>query len=184
MPDEKRAPELDSATLMQEMARLWVTAQPAVSTYIRASVKDEHHADDLLQEVASVAASKFGEFDRDRPFATWAIGIARYKILDYYRSTKRDRLVFDESALVVLAEGFDRYEPHRQERREALEDCLHTLDGRRRVVLELRYKSELAATEIAERIGTTSNAVKILLHRTRQSLAECVNRSLGRGQRT
>src|SRR5690606_5033835 len=78
---------------MRELARLWIQSQPAISAYLSANVIDVHHAEDLVQEVAQVVAEKFDEYDRDRSFTSWALGIARHRLLKYYRTRSRDRLV-------------------------------------------------------------------------------------------
>ncbi len=74
---------------MRELARLWVQSQSVISAYITANVIDAHHAEDLVQEVAQVVAEKFMTFDRSRSFLSWALGIARNRVLKYYRSRER-----------------------------------------------------------------------------------------------
>ena len=109
---------------MRDLAGLWVQSQPVISAYISANVIDAHHAEDLVQEVAQVVAEKFAEFDRARSFTSWAMGIARNRLLKYYRSHARDRIVLSETALSRLGEGLERIEHEAEDRREALRICL------------------------------------------------------------
>ena len=74
---------------VRELARLWVQSQSVISAYITANVLDVQHAEDLVQEVAQVVAEKFDTFDRERSFISWALGIARNRVLKYYRSRSR-----------------------------------------------------------------------------------------------
>ncbi len=81
--EEESSPQNSS---VRELARLWVQSQSVISAYITANVLDVQHAEDLVQEVAQVVAEKFDTFDRSRSFISWALGIARNRVLKYYRS--------------------------------------------------------------------------------------------------
>jgi RNA polymerase sigma-70 factor, ECF subfamily len=165
---------------MRELARLWVQSQAAISAYITANVIDLHHAEDLVQEVAQVVAEKFDEYDRSRSFTSWALGIARNRLLKYYRTRSRDRLVLSEAALTQLADALDRVEDEAEERRMALRKCLEQVEGRRRTVLELRYGENTKVAAIAEQLDMSADSVSVMLHRIRVSLLECIQRQLSR----
>jgi len=169
-----------AADSRQALAGQWVKAQPVVAAFIASIVRDSHGADDLLQEVARISAVKFDEYDPSRPFTSWVLGIARFEILRFRRSQGRSRIVFSDSLLENLIEDFENQSEHSEERRRALRDCLDGISGRRRIVLEMRYQRDLRPPDIAERLGITSNAVLLLLHRTRRILADCISRRLVR----
>jgi RNA polymerase sigma-70 factor (ECF subfamily) len=166
------------AAVMRDLARLWVQSQPAVSAYIAASVYDIHHAEDLVQEVAQVVAEKFGEFDRSLSFTSWALGIARHRLLKYYRSRARDRLVLNEAALSRLSESLERVEYEAEDRRAALRKCLERVTGRRREVLEMRYSANTRVTDIARHFGMSPDGVSVMLHRIRAVLFGCIQQQL------
>ena len=86
--------------------------------------------------------------------------------------------MFSDSLLENLIEDFQEQSEHGEDRRRALRDCLDDVSGRRRIVLEMRYQRDLRPPDIAERLGITSNAVLLLLHRTRRILADCISRRL------
>lgn len=162
----------------QALATHWVKAQPVVAAFISSVVRDSHRADDLLQEVARISAVKFDEYDSSRPFTGWVLGIARFEILRYRRSQGRSRLVFSDALMENLIDDFQDHSQQSDDRRRALRDCLESISGRRRIVLEMRYQRELRPPDIAERLGITSNAVLLMLHRTRRILADCISRRL------
>jgi RNA polymerase sigma-70 factor (ECF subfamily) len=179
MAGKKKAGEQDaSVASMRELARLWVRSQPAVSAYITANVVDMHHADDLVQEVAQAVAEKIGSYDRGRSFTAWALGIARNRLLKYYRTRSRDRLVLSEVALERLAVSVERVNQQAEERREALRTCLEEVRGRRRTVLDLRYGEGSKVNDIAEQLGMSASAVSVMLFRVRAALMTCVERQL------
>lgn len=164
------------------MASLWVQSQSIVSAYITANVIDLHHAEDLLQEVAKAVAEKFDTFDRSRPFTPWVLGIARNRLLKYYRSRARDRLVLSEPALARYGDAMQRIEPEAEERRHALRECLKQVTGRSREALDLRYGADLKVREIGQRLGVSASTVSVMLYRVRRVLDECIRRTLSRGE--
>jgi RNA polymerase sigma-70 factor (ECF subfamily) len=172
--------ELGTTSPRGELARLWVQSQTVVTAYIRANVIDAHHAEDLVQDVAQICAEKFSKFDRQRTFVSWALGIARNRLLKYYRTKSRDRLVLSEPALAQLESGLERVQHEAEDRREALRTCLERIQGRRRVVLDLRYRDNARVADIAQQFGMSPSSVSVMLHRLRTALFGCVSRRLAR----
>lgn len=165
---------------VRELARLWVQSQSVISAYITANVLDVQHAEDLVQEVAQVVAEKFDTFDRERSFISWALGIARNRVLKYYRSRARDRLVLSEIALTKLEQALENVESEVEDRRVALKICLERIRGRRREVLEMRYSQNAKVADIAQRFGMSTDGVFVMLHRIRTVLYGCIHRQLSK----
>ena len=179
--DRNRNDQQDAhITSMRDLARLWVQSQPAIAAYISANVIDMHHAEDLVQEVAQVVAEKFTTFDRSRSFTSWALGIARNRLLKYYRTRSRDRLVLSEAALARLAVALEHVAQEAESRREALRICLQQVSGRRRDVLEMRYSKQARIGEIAARFGMSTSGVSVMLFRVRAALLGCIQRQLAK----
>lgn len=167
---------------MRELAGLWVQSQSVISAYLTANVVDLHHVEDLVQEVAQVCAEKFSSYDRERPFLSWALGIARHRLLKYYRSRSRDRLVLSEAALVRLEAALARVDHEAEDRREAVRRCLQRIRGRRREALDMRYSANAKVSDIAAVLGMSPSGVSVMLHRVRAALFVCIRRYLsGRG---
>jgi RNA polymerase sigma-70 factor, ECF subfamily len=177
-PDNEEHDDSMNVSSMRELAGLWVQYQSAISAYISANVDDMHHAEDLVQEVAQVVAGKFSSYDRERSFLSWALGIARNRLLKYYRTRARDRLVLSEKALARLGDALERVEGDSEDRREALKECLQEIQGRRREVLELRYRHNTRVREIATQFEMSPSAVSVMLYRIRAALYDCVQRKL------
>lgn len=183
-------PDVDDANLppddatgvaaMRELAGLWVQSQSVISAYITANVFDLHHAEDLVQEVAQVVAENFANYDRRQSFVAWALGIARNRLLKYYRTRARDRMVLSETALVRLGEALEQAAAESEDRREALRRCLEHITGRRREVLEMRYRENAKVSEIGDEFGMSASAVSVMLHRVRDALHECIERHVTR----
>lgn len=168
---QAHAHELESHQLL---ASNWVKAQAVVGAYIMSVLRDSHQTEDVLQEVARVAVAKIGEYDPTRSFTRWVLGIAKYEILRERRNCARSRVYFSDELLENLASGFAAEAASPDIRKEALRQCLQDVAGRKRRVLEMRYQRDLKPADIAERLGVTSNAILLLLSRTRRWLAKCV----------
>jgi len=164
----------------RELAGYWVRSQSVISAYITANVFDRHHAEDILQDVASVVAENFASFDRRQSFIAWALGIARNRILKYYRTRAQERKVLSEDALIRLGQALEEHQDGNEDRREALRHCLQQISGRRREVLELRYRDNVKVMDIAQQFGMSASAVSVMLHRVRTLLHECIERQLGK----
>jgi RNA polymerase sigma-70 factor (ECF subfamily) len=164
----------------EQLAILWVKAQPKIAAYISSLVLDFHHADDILQNVAAIVVRKREEFDRCRPFDHWAITIAKLEILKHRRTRARDRHRFDPNLMEEITAAYEEEAPDLDERRRALADCVRHVAGRPRDVLQLRYAQGLKPAEIAQRLRMTASAVSVMIHRTRQSLHGCIERFLRR----
>jgi RNA polymerase sigma-70 factor (ECF subfamily) len=163
---------------MQEQTRkamrLWSLAQPAVSAFITAVVRDFSERDDVLQDVAVAVLENFESYDESRPFTPWAIGIARNQIGLYLRRKRRNRYTFDTDAIESLAAAFDAISDDETHLMERLRVCVAQLGSRSRRLCELRYRDDLKPAAIATAVSMTANGVSKALQRVRQQLRTCI----------
>ena len=164
--------------------RLWTAAQPAVSGYVRSLVRDRAVVDEVLQETSLVLFRRFDEYDEQRPFVAWALGIARFQVLSLNRDAARSRVAFDTELLVRFTETWGELAPGASDRSLYLQDCIQRLAARSRQMIRLRYYEEVKAEVIARQIGGTGAAVRVALQRIRQQLRECVERQFRAGGET
>lgn len=162
----------------EEFTNHWLDTEPSVSAYVFASISGFHDAEDVVQRIAQELARRFDEYDSSRPFVAWALWIAKSRVIDFYRTQNRTRIVFSDELLGQLADTIAKQAESRSHRREALEDCLEELPPKSRRLLDLRYVDELSATDTAREIESTSGSVRVLLSRVRTVLASCVERRL------
>ncbi len=141
---------------------------------------NHHDAEDLLGQVAVAVARDFDKYDETQPFVPWAIGIARNRVLNYRRSYAMSKVVFSQETIEALANAVP-VEPVRQsEFKSALAACIGKLQDQARRVITLRYEDDLRPRHIAEELDMSSNAVSVLLHRTRKVLANCLQETMQR----
>jgi RNA polymerase sigma-70 factor (ECF subfamily) len=158
----------------ERFALLWVRAQPSLSAFIRSLIPDLQQAEDVLQRVAVTLVRKFDQYDANRSFAAWAIGMAKYEVLYYRRERATDRHVFNDEIVDSIALSYQLFADEADPFRAALEQCLEKLEGRAKRAIELRYAQGLKSPAVAREMRLSAGAVRMLLCRVRQSLRECI----------
>jgi RNA polymerase sigma-70 factor (ECF subfamily) len=114
---------------MKNAMRQWTIAQPLVSSFVSAMVRDYSARDDLMQDIAIAVLESFDRYDPSQPFAAWAIGVARNQVRLYFRTLHRDRLRFSDSIIDLLSEDFSKISTSELHRLEHLQTCVDKLDG-------------------------------------------------------
>jgi RNA polymerase sigma-70 factor (ECF subfamily) len=160
--------------------RLWTAAQPAVAGYIRSLIHGTD-ADDVLQETALALFRRFDDYDPDRSFVAWALGVAKFQVLGHRRDAARSFVTFDNELLESFTAEWTESNPSSDYRAGALEDCLGELTGRARQVLRMRYFEGFTAEEIARRTALSGTAVRMMQQRIRDRLRACVEHQLSAG---
>lgn len=161
-----------------EFTQYWMQSRHMVGAFVRSMVRDEHQAEDVLQQVAIAAATNFDQYDRDREFAHWLIGIAKRRIAQHFREHQRDRHTFDHALLDQIVDAYVHVADELPDRTLALQKCIKKLNPRGQDIVDMRYQQNLKPKQIASRVGTSPTAITSLLHRIRQTLSDCIDRQL------
>lgn len=158
-----------------EFLRLFTSVQPALRRFVGYHLPGgrQQEIEDVLQETSLVLWRKFGLYDPDKSFTSWALGIAHYELRHSQRSLARAPLTLDEKTSELLARRAEHASAF-DGRQSRLERCMGKLDARSREALTLYYEKEFSTAQIAEMFRGTVNMVRILLFRTRNSLARCM----------
>jgi RNA polymerase sigma-70 factor, ECF subfamily len=149
---------------------------PRLYRVARSILRDDHEAEDVMQQAYVNAFAHLDQFAERSTFATWLTRIATYEALGRLRRRRRLKEVAvmedDRDPLdTVTAPGPD---PERQafagELNRALEQALDTLPETYRCVFVLRDVEGLSTTEAAECLGLSLDVVMTRLHRARSTL--------------
>ncbi len=159
----------------------WMKAQNTVFAFVHAQIHHYHDAEDVFQSVGQAAAERFDDFDTSRSFTAWVMGIARNHVLRYYHDRHRDRHVFSEQVMDAIAEAHSEIAPDTDVRFEALQQCMGHIGTKASALVDMRYRRSMSPAQISETLGLTAVNVRVLLHRIRQQLAECVERRVAQG---
>lgn len=164
----------------KRFALCWTQSQPIVAAYLASGIRDRQHCEDVIQETALAIAEAFDQYDPAKPFLPWAMGVARHKLLQYYRKHSRDRLVFDEALLEQIGQRIENEAETIKHRQHALTRCMEKLAISAREMIELRYLDNKGYDQIAKALGRTRAGVANSLYRSRKALADCVKREMQR----
>ena len=165
----------DTESLKLFVERL-TEAQSALYGCIHAMMAGAPTVADVLQETNRVLWKKAAEYDPARPFLPWAYRVAHFEVLAHRKRQSRDRLVFDEELMGLLADEYAQQSSSGA--LNALELCLQKLPVGQRELVESRYARGEAVADIAARDGKAANAVSALLYRIRGLLAECIEKTV------
>jgi RNA polymerase sigma-70 factor (ECF subfamily) len=168
-------PEQPAPAPTTSFAKLWHQNQHALGGFVCVHVPDHHLADDIIQDVAELAAERFEQYDQARPFIGWLIGIARNRIAQTYREKGRRPIVYSSEVLDALTQAYTTMQTEDDARLEGLRQCIAKLSDRQRRVIDLRYARQLSSQDIAERVGCSPRAVTSMLQRIRTALRKCVS---------
>ncbi len=159
---------------VEELAVHWTGAQRTVAAFVRTLVTDFHQSEEVLQRVAVTLVRKYEQYDRSRPFVAWAIGVAKLEALAFLRQRSKDRLVFDDGLIAVIAESHERAAESFATAPQFLDQCIEELDGRSRRAIQLRYGGNLRTAQIADEMKISDGAARMLLSRARSLLRKCL----------
>lgn len=162
----------DSARTAQFIQSL-TAAQSRLYAYLCTLLANAGDARDVLQETNLVLWQKAGDYDFTRPFEPWAIRFAHFQALAWRKRQSRDRLVFDDATLDLLAAEFDGGYGAESELR-ALDECLGKLPEKQQALIARRYQDADSVNAIAASEGKPPNVIAAFLYRARKALAECI----------
>jgi RNA polymerase sigma-70 factor (ECF subfamily) len=168
----------DRTDSYEEFLGLFSRNQSRVQAYIRSLVPDAASADDVFQATSLVLWRSFATYDRDREFLPWALGVARHQVLMFWRTKRRDRHVFSESLIAMLADEARGRAEMATDRQRALDACVESLPPRQRDLIRMFYGENKSANAIAASWDRTVHAVYKALKVMRKGLLECVERRL------
>jgi len=148
--------------------------------FVRSTGLDWDAVDEVIQTVSLVMWRKWDEFDPDSDFLRWARVIARFEVLKYRRTLARDRHVFREDLVELLADAAEDLEEKdgSEAQRRALRQCLDTLPEKSRRLLATAYAGDRTLREVAAEAGQSATAFYKTLDRLRKKLRACIEQRL------
>jgi RNA polymerase sigma-70 factor, ECF subfamily len=169
-----RAKALDERCLSLLYARFL----PVIYRFELARVGDQHVAEDLTAEtfIAMVEQIAGTRAEDELTFAAWLLGIARNKLLMYFRTRRtRPATVYGVPHEFPLYTRGDEGDPlavlSARERWSDIVVALHTLTEEQRTVVLYRCVLGYSAEDVGELLGKQAGAVRALQFRALASLA-------------
>ena len=174
MPNLSDFPEND-------FLRLFVKHEQALRAFARVMLPTWESVDEVMQESSVVMWKKLSQLDAADNFLPWAKMIVRFEALRLRRDHARDRHVFSDGVIELLAdEAAEVDEDLWEKEREALRGCLAQMAAHHRELLLAPYAGDGSVTRLAEEAGRTINSLYKLLGRLREKLAQCVHNKVAK----
>lgn len=141
-------------------------------------------AEDITQEVFISVYEKLYQFDTSKRFSPWLYRIATNASISALRRKKKVVMLnFDETYAQSPDPAPNEFDPEyayeRQELREEILQAIAELPESYRVVIALRYQSDLNNQEIAEILGVSKENVEVKVHRARKALRRILQKRWG-----
>jgi RNA polymerase sigma-70 factor (ECF subfamily) len=172
-------PTTENLVSHEEFVSLYVRHEAAVFSFVLTMVRHTADAEDVVQRASMTMWRCFGKFEPGTNFRAWAFQIAKNEALNHLSRIKRDRHVFSEQLLAMLAEQAEERADDLDARRRALDFCVEKLPAEARGIVEGCYASGSTIRSFAEQAGETANKIYKRLNRVRAGLQKCVERQLG-----
>jgi RNA polymerase sigma-70 factor (ECF subfamily) len=151
-------------------------------SYLASQVYHLDDVDDLAQEVFLAALRNLPTFRRGDDFGAWLRGIARNKLLVYFRTRARHNLAlqrFRDEVASLIADDLERAaESDRDEVIEKLLLCIAQLPERLRRVVRGGLDGEKPA-DLAKELATSVGMIYNLHYRANQLLRVCLQKGIG-----
>lgn len=162
-------------------ARIVAAYALPLRAYLASQVVHQADVDDLAQEVFLAAFDDLVAFRRGGDFGAWLRGIARNKLLVYFRSeARRARALqrYRDEVAAVIAPDLEAVAADRAAAVDGLLRCISLLPEKLRRVVRAGLDGNKPA-ELAAEMSTTLSAVYSLHHRANVLLRECLKKGVG-----
>jgi RNA polymerase sigma-70 factor (ECF subfamily) len=157
---------------------------PAMFRFCRRALPTREDAEDATTDIFMKVRLKLGTYDSSRPFQAWLYKVASNHCWDILR---RRRIRQDLETGEVETLPLEHPDPSQLEKMQFDHDSKQVREGlaklpdRARMVLVLRYYSDMSYDEIADTLGVRRAFVGVLLLRARHQLRDILRDSGGAG---
>ncbi len=162
---------------VEQFLTLFMDAQKSIYTYILTLIPSRSDADDIMQETLMVMWRKFSEFEQDREFVAWGVGIAKFQIMSYRKKQARKPYQFSDETFEALADM--KIDSKLTDRRlTVLQDCLKKLSQRDYQVMKMLYEKKVSTQHIAEAINRSIHTVYKMVPKIHGLLHDCIRNNM------
>lgn len=170
--------------------------RPRLVSFARLQLRDLAQAEDAVQEALAAALEKDESFSGRSGYETWVFGILKYKILDIFRSQRREALwhplddELDEEGVDRLFQQNGRWQEEAKPSSwgdpeaaflserfwQMFDTCMIALPEKVARVFALRELMGMPTEDICKELGIKESNCWVILHRARLRLRACIER--------
>lgn len=147
---------------------------PRIRLYGLRHLRDEHAAQDLIQQVliTTIEAMRAGRLRDPGKLASFVLGTCRMMVLDWRRGAERKERLLEQFGGELAATVVQMPVPHLDHDR--LTRCLQSLKERERAVVVMTFYDEQTGSEVASFLGISEANVRVIRHRAIHQLRDCM----------
>lgn len=171
--------KLENKLWMQLLSRNY----QRIYNYILMLVPNRNEADDIMQETVIIMYEKSDLFQVGTDFLSWSIVIAKYQVLCHLKKQRRNKVIFNSTIIDMIDKNaiMRIRDKQHEDWFDALRDCIFKLSHTDRQLIKMRYYKDIDVKSLASRLGYSFQTIYRNLSRINGLLAECVQRTIGRG---
>lgn len=141
---------------------------PLVYKYIFVRINNHHDTEDLTADVFVKVWKALPDYEwKDIPITAWLFRIAYNTVVDRYRRKK-----FSLTSLMPWTKAQEEHQFQRIDHQDEIRRVFATLSYEQQIVLYLNFYEGYSLKEIADFLGKSPNAVRVIKHRTLKQLNE------------
>ncbi len=157
---------------------LFTKNQGKIYNFILMMVPNASDADDLMQETATVMWTKFNTYKEGTNFSAWAVRIAHFRVLYFYRRQKNAYVRFTGELLDKVTKQAVVSFKQKDSRIETLNQCMDELKSKDWELVQMRYEQEIVPKMIAKRVGRSVECIYKSMARIHNSLLLCIRKKI------
>lgn len=163
-----------AGTTAERFAALYKEHLPKIFKYVIYKVSDTQTAEDLTSQVFEKALHKFKSHDAEKSaFSTWLFSIARNTVIDYYRTTSRQKRIRQENdSLLIQNDPSPEDEAIKAEQFRTLRVFISKLPQHEQEIISLKFGGRMNNRQIAKTTGLSESNVGTIIWRTVHKLRE------------
>ncbi|MDH3269380.1 MAG: RNA polymerase sigma factor, partial [Ignavibacteria bacterium] len=143
---------------------------------LKRMLKNDFDAEEVLQDCFLKAYNSLNAFKGEAKFSTWFYRIvyntALTRLSSKRRKTETEMTSVEDHFNLVSGYGADEIE--KEDVNQLIHDTISKLPERYSAIITMFYLNEMTIDEISEVMGITISNVKVMLHRSRNSLRDLI----------
>jgi len=143
---------------------------PRVYRYVYRQVGNQQDAEDLTALVFTQALESLEDYQEQGSFAGWLFTIAHHRVADHYRQQRKSISLEHVASTLSDSRPGPEAQALRHDRLELVAQAMDELTPDRQEVVTLRFFGELSNEEVAQVMGKSEAAVKMLVYRALRQL--------------
>jgi RNA polymerase sigma-70 factor (ECF subfamily) len=176
--DQQPHPDTPPDPQLESFVHRLTESQSSLRAYLLAALGNYDDASEVLQRTNLVLWRNARKFRPEAEFMPWAVTLARFEVMSFYRDRSRDRHVFTEELALLMLQSAETEKVDLVDRQAALRHCIAQLPQNSREMVAMRYESRTSIATMATQMERTENAIKSALVRIRKALAECITKRM------